>query len=186
MTEDSRGFDTLNTPVYHSGGTESSLRNAGASSSAQAAASGQNDVTFKQPSSVARSLNFETETMSAANVRQTRSQTDLRDIPIESLLSNYIPPDVTPDMYDFQPMDDYSKFLADTFFDPNTAVQLASSQDGEAVAGGSGTGGSSGAGAFAMEEDTTDPDYMFQVRMPRQNVLITILWKKKSLSFTKS
>ena len=49
--------------------------------------------------------------------RQTRSRSNLKDVPIEQLENQFVPPDITPDMYNME-VDDYALFLADTYSKP--------------------------------------------------------------------
>ena len=49
--------------------------------------------------------------------RQTRSRSNLKDVPIEQLENQFVPPDITPDMYNME-VDDYGLFLQDTYSKP--------------------------------------------------------------------
>lgn len=49
----------------------------------------------------------------------TRSKANLKHVPIEELETQFVPPDITPDMYDTH-VDDYTLFLAETFYKPIT------------------------------------------------------------------
>ena len=52
-----------------------------------------------------------------AQQRQTRSRSNLKDVPIEQLENQFVPPDITPDMYNME-VDDYALFLLDTYSKP--------------------------------------------------------------------
>ena len=66
-------------------------------------------------------------------------------------------------MYDFETNDDYTKFLAETFFNPETPAiledTLGTGANGRTTR--SGTTAAETSGAVAEEEEL-DPDYMFQ------------------------
>ena len=76
------------------------------------------DNDFKKPqevSTVVRALNFE------AEPRTLRSKNDLKEVTIEELEMLYNPPDITDDLYDDKlEHDDYTKFLAETYYQPIT------------------------------------------------------------------
>ena len=73
-----------------------------------------------------RSLNFDStaaDGSSSAPERLTRSKASLKEVTIEELDLQFVPPDVTPDLYDPLPVDDdYTLFLAETFGYPVTAT----------------------------------------------------------------
>ena len=65
--------------------------------------------------------------------RLTRSKASLKEVTIEELDLQFIPPDVTPDMYDpLQGDDDYTQFLAETFGVPAQAPGNNESAAGDA------------------------------------------------------
>ncbi|TRY80544.1 hypothetical protein TCAL_04790 [Tigriopus californicus] len=111
--------------------------------------------TLSKSSSASRSLVFnDVEPEKAGCSRQnrtwlTRSKANLKHVPIEELETQFVPPDITPDMYDTH-VDDYTLFLAETFYKPITPEPIIKNSE---VAGGH---------TFDLEETDPDPDYTFQ------------------------
>ena len=85
-----------------------------------------------------RSLNFDggsaaNDSPGISQPRLTRSKASLKEVTIEELDLQFIPPDVTPDMYDpLQGDDDYTQFLAETFGVPAQAPGNNESAAGDA------------------------------------------------------
>ena len=59
-------------------------------------------------------------TLCAFSEYSSLNQADLRNVNIEELDTQFVPPDITPDMYDWvdENTDEYAAFLKDTFFRP--------------------------------------------------------------------
>lgn len=95
-------------------------------------------------SKISRSLDFSqvNPQRSEEETRLTRSKASLKNVPIEELETRFIPPDITPDMYDHDPDPDFAAFLRETFEQPFTSQE-------------------SGCGSVREDADA-DPDYNFQ------------------------
>ena len=71
----------------------------------------------------------------------------MKDVQIEELEKQFIPPDITPDMYDWQfddPDDHYTEFLRETYYHPTQPAEIV------------------GEGNSSVREDDVDPDFIYQ------------------------
>ena len=76
-----------------------------------------------------RSLDFDTEEVSGAGRYSTRSRVPMTDTALEEIEQLFVPPDITPDMYEMAvDNDDYSEFLKELYgsgyTEPNTGTGL--------------------------------------------------------------
>jgi hypothetical protein len=116
--------------------SSASIETPHSTSAQKAGGSGGDESMFKKPdetSSVVRSLNFDS-AQEAAALRQTRSKANLTEVSIEELETNFVPPDITEDMYD-NVIDDYRSFLSETFGKPvenqEKAEEKIAAEEGE-------------------------------------------------------
>ena len=82
--------------------------------------------------------------------RQTRSRSNLKDVPIEQLENQFVPPDITPDMYNME-VDDYALFLADTYSKPIQVNETPRAEEEE-----------DNAGAPREDPEEADPEWEWQ------------------------
>ena len=94
------------------------------SSSSRPVASTSYESEFKKPAetsisnSAVRSLDFDALEREQDQARKTRSKANLKDVTIEELDTKFVPPDITPDMYETNYNDEYTVFLAETYGKP--------------------------------------------------------------------
>ena len=93
-------------------------------SSSKPVASTSQESEFKKPAeapitnSAVRSLDFDALEREQDQARKTRSKANLKDVTIEELDTKFVPPDITPDMYETNYNDEYTVFLAETYGKP--------------------------------------------------------------------